>query len=106
MASLVQDVDPASWKQKVLRTFVIDDRLTQIPAKRKKRLVILQWLARKFEPGVRYPEPELNEIIKRHHPDTASLRRAMIEWRFMRREKGVYWRVLPEPRDAQPVGEV
>jgi hypothetical protein len=96
IAALVEDVDEHSWKQKVLQTFVIDDRLTQIPAKRKKRMVILQWLARKFELDVRYPEPELNEIIKRHHPDTASLRRAMIDWRFMRREKGVYWRVPEE----------
>ena len=93
IAALVEDVDEHSWKRKVLQTYVIDDRLTQIPAQRKKRLVILQWLARKFEPGVRYPEAELNEIIKRHHPDTAFLRRAMIEWKFMRREKGVYWRV-------------
>jgi DNA-binding transcriptional ArsR family regulator len=96
MASLVQDVDSASWKQKVLRTFVIDDRLTQIPAQRKKRLVILQWLAHKFEPGVRYSERELNEVIKRHHPDTALLRRALVSWKFMEREGGVYRRVPEE----------
>jgi hypothetical protein len=93
MASLVQDVDASSWKQKVLRTFVIDGRLTQIPAQRKKRLVILQWLARKFEPGVHYPERELNETIKQVHPDASSLRRALVSWKFMRREGGIYWRV-------------
>jgi DNA-binding transcriptional ArsR family regulator len=93
MASLVKDVDRASWKQKILQTFVIEDRLTQIPAQRKKRLVIVQWLARKFELGMRYPERELNEIIKRYHPDAASLRRALVSWKFMAREGGVYWRV-------------
>jgi hypothetical protein len=93
MAALVQDVDASSWKQKVLQTFVIDDRLTQIPAQRKKRLVILQWLARRFEPGVRYTERELNEVIKQVHPDASSLRRALVSWKFMRREGGVYWRV-------------
>jgi predicted transcriptional regulator len=98
MATLVNDVDERSWKEKVLQTFVINDRLTQIPAKLKVRLVILQWLAEKFEPEVRYAESELNEIIKRHHPDTASLRRFMLEWKFMRRERGVYWRV---PQDEQ-----
>lgn len=96
MASLVRDVDAASWKQKVLQTFVIDDRLTQIPAQRKKRLVVLQWLARKFELGTRYPERELNQAIKRYHPDASSLRRALVSWKFMEREGGVYWRV-PEP---------
>jgi hypothetical protein len=100
MASLVQNVDPSSWKQKVLSTFVIDDRLTQIPAQRKKRLVILQWLARKFEPGARLTERELNEVIKRHHPDTASLRRELVSWKFVQREGGVYWRVAEEEQLA------
>jgi len=106
MASLVQDVDASSWKQKVLQTFVIDDRLTQIPAQRKKQLVVLQWLARKLEPDVRYTERELNEVIKRYHPDSASLRRSLISWKFMRREGGVYWRV-PEDEQLQALtGEV
>jgi hypothetical protein len=100
MASLVQDVDAASWKQKVLQTFVIDDRLTQIPAQRKKRLVILQWLARKFELGARYSERELNEVIKRYHPDASTLRRALVSWKFVQRESGVYWRV-PEAEQLQ-----
>jgi hypothetical protein len=95
MAALVQDVDRASWKQKVLRTYVIDDRLTQIPAQRKKRLVVLQWLANKLDPGVRYSERELNEAIKRYHPDAATLRRALVSWKFMQRQGGIYWR-LPE----------
>jgi len=93
MAALVQDVDERSWEDKVLRTFIIDDRLTQIPAKYKKRLVILKWLVEKFEPGVRYPEREVNEIIKRHHPDVAALRRYLVETKLMQRESGVYWRV-------------
>jgi hypothetical protein len=93
MATLVGDVDEQSWEDKVLRTFIIDDRLTQIPAKHKKRLVILKWLATKFEPGLQYPEREVNEIIKRHHPDTASLRRYLVDNRLMERQSGVYWRV-------------
>ncbi|MBN1642612.1 MAG: metalloregulator ArsR/SmtB family transcription factor [Anaerolineae bacterium] len=95
VAALVQDVDAESWKAKVLRTFVIDDRLTQIPANRRKLLVILQWLAEKFKRGVRYPESEVNETIQRHHPDAASLRRLLVSWKFMERDHGVYWR-LPE----------
>jgi DNA-binding transcriptional ArsR family regulator len=96
MATLVQDVDRASWKQKVLQTYVIDDRLTQIPAQRKKRLVVLQWLADKLDPDVRYTERELSAVIKRHHPDAATLRRELVSWRFMQREGGVYWRVPEE----------
>jgi DNA-binding transcriptional ArsR family regulator len=76
----------------VLAAFVADGRLTQIPAQHKKRLVILDWLARKFEPGVRYPEREVNELIQRYHPDTASLRRYLVDHGFMQRDHGVYWR--------------
>ena len=93
MATLVKNVDEQSWQAKVLRTFIIDGRLAQIPARHKKRLVILKWLVEKFEPGVRYSEPEVNEIIKRHHPDTAALRRYLIDHKFMQRERGVYWRL-------------
>jgi hypothetical protein len=104
MASLVQDVDASSWKQKVLETYLIDGRLTQIPAQRKKRLVILEWLSSRFERGVRYPERELNERIKRVHPDAATLRRALVGWKFMAREGGVYWR-LPEEEQLQSLAE-
>ena len=77
---------------KVLRTFSDGERLLRIPDKPKKRLVILKWLVAKFEEGVEYPEAELNAIIKRHHPDTAALRREMIMNGLMERANGVYWR--------------
>lgn len=96
IAELVQNVDEKSWEDKVLSNFVIDDRLTQIPVQYKKRMAILRWLADKFEFDQRYPEKELNEIIKQHHPDTASLRRYMVETRLMARENGVYWRLPQE----------
>ena len=97
LSTLVQGVDEQSWEDKVLSTFVIDDRLTQIPARFKKRQVILRWLADKFEFDRRYAEREVNEIIQRHHPDYASLRRYMIESKLMQREKGIYWLLTPSP---------
>lgn len=104
LATLVQDVDEQSWEDKVLSTFVIDDRLTQIPARLKKRQVILNWLVNKFEFDRRYSEREVNEIIQRHHPDYASLRRYMIENKLMQRDKGVYWRLAPPPTSLPASG--
>jgi predicted transcriptional regulator len=98
VAALVENVDEQSWEDKVLQTFVVDGHLTQIPAQHKKRLVVLEWLAAKFEPEVQYDEREVNEIIKRYHPDAASLRRYLVDHRFMERAHGVYWRV---PADDQ-----
>jgi DNA-binding transcriptional ArsR family regulator len=81
---------------RVLSSFVdADGKLTQIPANRTKRLVILKWLTREFDEGTRYPEKEVNASIQRHHWDSATLRREIIGHRMMAREKGVYWR-LPE----------
>lgn len=71
------------------------DRLKEIPASRKKRLVILKWLASQFEAGVNYSELLVNEIIKRYHPECATLRRELIGYQLMQRENGVYW-PLPE----------
>lgn len=97
MASLVDDEDAEAWERKILRDYFEGERLIRIPTSQKKRLVILRWLATKFEPGVEYPEKEVNEIIKRHHPDCAYLRRELISdhSNLMRRRSGVYWRVDP-----------
>lgn len=77
----------------VLRAFVgADGRLASIPSKHAKRLVILDHLARGFEPGHRYPELEVNRILRAAHDDVAALRRYLVEEGFLSREAGVYWR--------------
>jgi DNA-binding transcriptional ArsR family regulator len=82
-------------ERKVLRGFFAGERLKEIPAGRKKRRIVLRWLAERFEPGVRYSEREVNEILARSHPDTATLRRELISDAngLMRRDHGVYWRL-------------
>jgi hypothetical protein len=82
--------DPA--EDAVLSAFVRDGRLASIPAQRSKRLVVLDHLARVFEPGVRYPEREVNVLLAVWHPDVAALRRYLVDEGFLTREAGVYWR--------------
>lgn len=81
------------WEQKVLSTFVENGRITQLPSRRKKQLVIMQWVVDQFEYDVRYPEAELNERLKELNEDFASLRRYLIDHHLMAREKNVYWRI-------------
>ena len=58
--------------------------LWKIPAQRKKRLVILKWLARKFDFDVTYTERQVSDSIKRHHAhDWATLRRELIASKLM-----------------------
>ena len=83
-------VDP--FEQKVLKSFLIDGRLTAIPAQRKKRRVILRYLLERFEWDRDYPESEVNEIIRELHPDVATLRREMICEHLMTRDRGIYRR--------------
>lgn len=82
------------YAQKVLNNYLLPDgRIKTIPAQRKKLEVILRHLVQAFEPDKRYSEKMVNQILGRFHADTASLRREMIGFHLMEREKGEYWRV-------------
>ncbi len=88
-------LDLGSYDRKVLRDYLEDGRLKSIPAQHKKRVVILRYILQEFEPGRRYAESEVNEIISRFYEDYATIRREFIERRMMDREGGGgdYWRV-------------
>ncbi|MDX1933210.1 MAG: metalloregulator ArsR/SmtB family transcription factor [Capsulimonadales bacterium] len=86
--------DPVVFENKVLETFFDGERLRELPARSmKKQRIVLQRIVRSFEPGERYPEKQVNEILKKHHPDFATLRRYLVDYRFMARENNVYWRL-------------
>jgi hypothetical protein len=83
---------PADEREKVLRTYVNDGRITQIPVQHSKRLVILDVLAQEFEVGRRYSERQVNLVLGRWHADTAALRRYLVDDGFLDRADGEYWR--------------
>jgi biotin operon repressor len=94
LPQVAEDVAAEAYDRKVLKDFVLPDgTLKEIPAQQKKLKVILRHLAAQFEPGREYTEKQVNYIISRFHPDTASLRRAMISYKLMARGGGKYWRV-------------
>ena len=90
IASATQN--PKDWNSRVLGNYLEGEALKTIPASRRKRWAILKWLAEKFAPGKRYQEAEVNEMIQRHHWDSATLRRELIGYRMLNRAGGVYWR--------------
>lgn len=71
-----------------------DGRLVAIPARRGKRLPILDRLAQEFAPGQYYEERDVNDILREFHPDVAALRRYLVEEGFLDRTQGgySYWR--------------
>jgi hypothetical protein len=75
-----------------------DGRIKAFPVQEKKFLVLLRYVLQAFEPGVRYSERQVNEILLRYNEDTARLRRSLVEFKLMAREGGGgdYWRLDAE----------
>lgn len=80
----------AAHEANVLRRFVRHGRLTSIPVARRKRRVVLEWLSQQFEPGRRYSEAMVNLTLGQVHPDTAALRRYLVDEGFLDRAHGEY----------------
>jgi len=94
MPAVTADVDMEAYDRKVLNTFCdTEGRIVQFPAQRKKFEVLLRHVAKAFEPGVRYGEKQVNEILSSYSEDTATLRRGLVEHGLMEREGGgrEYW---------------
>ncbi|MFI6292823.1 DUF2087 domain-containing protein [Nonomuraea sp. NPDC050790] len=79
-------------EERVLQTFLVDGRLQTIPTRHEKRLVVLRYIARVFEPGVRYAEKDVNVALRAFHDDYAALRRYLVDADLLSREENVYWR--------------
>ena len=76
-----------------LRAFIRDGKITAVPAKRTRRLLLLDRVAQAFEPGRRYPESVVNEVLKAVSDDHCTLRRYLVDESFMSRTAaGIYWR--------------
>jgi len=93
LPEMAAEVDMQAYDRMVLKNILLPDgRLKTIPAQRKKREVVLRHILKSFKPEVHYTEKQVNEILAHFHDDTATLRRELIGYRFMKREEGDYWR--------------
>lgn len=99
--------DAPADEAKVLRAFVREGRLISIPSAWGKRRIVLDWLAQRFEPGRRYSEAMVNLSLGQVHPDTAALRRYLVDDGFMSRDHGEYWRTggRVDPDNPAPLEE-
>lgn len=81
---------PENEDYAVSRAFFDGPRLRNLPAARKKRVVVLRRLLKRFEPDRDYPEREVNDLLRLAHDDVASLRRELVDYGFMVRDRGIY----------------
>ncbi|MBM7052176.1 DUF2087 domain-containing protein [Rothia sp. ZJ1223] len=76
----------------VVSRFFKDAALTAFPAKRKARAHVLLYLVNYFEPGRTYTEKQVNEILSAFWSDFAYLRRELVDYGYLKRDKtGTYW---------------
>jgi hypothetical protein len=87
-----EPLDPDRQRDAVLRTFIVEGRIPQLPSAWAKRRVVLEHIVLAFEPGMKYPEKEVNAILRAWNDDYAALRRYLIDETLMEREDGEYWR--------------
>lgn len=83
-------------KKKVLSTYFkkgLDGQLDKFPSKEKRKLIVLQNIIQHFERNKVYTEQEMNTILKPIYSDFANIRRYLIEYGFMERNKDgtAYW---------------
>ena len=94
LAELAEE-SPETFERRVMASFVKDGVITAFPASLRKQLVLLKWIALQIEPDREYSEKEISTFLKQFNEDYATIRRELVDWHFMTREAGRYWR-LPE----------
>jgi predicted transcriptional regulator len=100
LPGVAADVDMDAYDRKVIANFTTPDgRVKAFPAQRKKFEAILRYVLRVFEPGVRYSEKQVNQMLGHFHEDTATLRRELVGYGWLKREGGGgdYWRPEGKP---------
>jgi DNA-binding transcriptional ArsR family regulator len=85
-------------ERRFLRGYLVDGRLSTIPARGAKRAVVLRFLReRVFTEERSYPEREVNARLALFHPDVAALRRYLVDDGLVTRAGGHYRRVGDPP---------
>jgi hypothetical protein len=99
LRNLAGEAAEDTYDKKVLETFTEPDgTIKSFPMQEKKYLVLIRYVLKAFEPGVKYTEKHVNSMLSRFSKDTARLRRSLVEYKFMEREGGggKYWRLPTE----------
>ena len=81
---------PTDAREMVLETYMRGGRLSAYPKKHEQIIIILEEVARKFEPDRQYPEREVNVILEEVNEDYCMLRRYLVDYGYLNRSRGIY----------------
>ena len=85
-----------AFAEKVKKSFGRDGFIVMMPSQLKKRKVLLDLILQDFEPGRSYTEQEVNFKILDHYDDYCTVRRELVDFGLLIREKGRYVRPKEE----------
>lgn len=79
--------------EKAIATYFEAGKLKTFPSKEKRKIIVLQYMMNQFEKSKEYTEHEVNEILKAIYEDYVTIRRYLIEYGFMGRNRdcSAYW---------------
>jgi hypothetical protein len=92
MQESAMGLDPAEVTR-LIKPFWGDGRILRWPARDKARRMVLAEVAHVFPLGRRLPEAEVDRALRQIWPDHCQLRRALVDYEFLGRKDGHYWRV-------------
>ena len=76
--------------------FVRDGQLVRLPARHRRRRLVLERIAESFEPGRYFTEPDVNAVLRRWcaggDVDHVTVRRYLVDEELLGRADGKYWR--------------
>jgi hypothetical protein len=80
-------------QQDVLKKFMKDGQLRNLPSKEKGKVIVFLYLIEQFEEGREYKEKEINDVLKPIYADFAILRRYLIDYKLLERSNDglTYW---------------
>ena len=81
-------------KQNVIKNyFTPEGALKTYPSKEKRKIIVLEEITKNFKRGKIYSEKEVNRVLSRIFEDYVTIRRALIEYGFLKRtdDCSKYW---------------
>jgi hypothetical protein len=95
--------DEPAYEARVLRAFIRKGRLVSLPARERKRRVVLRYLLDEVFPDLEpVDERDVNMRLALWHPDVAALRRYLVDAQLVKRSGMVYRRAAPLADRAEP----
>jgi len=86
------DQRETDYRNKIISTFMPHGKIAKMPAQLKKKLVLIEEIARAFNTKQPYTEKEMNLIIADFYDDFCMVRRFLIDYGLFTRKDGVYFK--------------